>query len=124
MWWPIDEPGAGLGESVDASVPIIRAAARVYVELLAAADAIELPLVEAVAHFEDRMDIPVLEEQVTDEQAAKVRRVCDAARIAQRRYERDRAENRHAPFRRHPEHDQQDRLIGEIHREGEQQPED
>src|SRR5579872_1216058 len=107
---------------VDASVPIIRASAGVYVELLPGADAIQLPLVEAVADFENRMDAAVLQIQIADEQAKQMRRVRGAAGVAERRVQGDRSENRDAPLRRNPEDEQQDRAFREVHRVREQQP--
>ena len=108
---------------MDPAVVVVRAAAGVDVELLA--DAVDLPLQVAVLQFRQRMHRRALEEEIADEQPAEMRRVRDAARLAQRREERDRAHDRDEHLRRDREHEiHVDRAIGEVERVGEQQPVD
>src|SRR5581483_8184576 len=98
---------------VYAPVPVVRATARVDVEL--AAHAVDLPLQVPVLQLRDRMHARALEEQIRDEEAAEMCRVGDAARIAERRHERDRAHDRDEHFRRDREHEVHvDRPIREV----------
>src|SRR6185295_2402982 len=85
-------PNSKLEHSVHAPIPIVGAAARVDVELLA--DAVDLPLQIAVLQLGERIHPRALQEDVGDEESAQVRGVGDAAGLAQRREERDRAHDR------------------------------
>src|SRR5215831_11371466 len=102
------------GWSVNATVPIVRASAGVYVELLA--DAVDLPLQVAVLDLGPRVNAPALQEEISDGETAEVRRVGYTARIAKRREQRDRAHDRDADFRGHPEDDHQNRALWKVHR--------
>src|SRR5581483_4924802 len=86
---------------VYATVPVVRAAAGVDVEL--PAHAVQSPLVVAVLVLENRVDARALQEDVGDEQSAEMRRVRDAARVAERRHERDRPHDCDEDFRRNRE---------------------
>src|SRR5215470_2433589 len=64
--------------SVNAPVPIVRASAGVYVELLP--DAVDLPLQVAVFDLGPRVHAPALQEEISDGEAAEMGRVGHAAR--------------------------------------------
>src|SRR6476659_7118479 len=105
--------------SVNATVPVVRAAARVDVEFLT--EPIDFPFQIAVLQLRDGIDVRALEVQVPDEKSAQMRRVGYAAGFAERREDGDGAQDGDAQPRRHPEHDQQDRALREIDRIREQQ---
>src|SRR6188508_2047395 len=105
--------------SVHLAVPI-RSTARVHVEL--AAEPIHLPFQVAILEFGGQAAAAAPEEEVAEDQPAKVRGVCDTTR---RRKIRQRADDDDEVFRRNRKDERhQDRALGVIHREREQNAEE
>src|SRR5580765_6199858 len=102
-----------------AAIVIVGAAARVDVELLA--NAVDLPLEVAVLQFGNGVYPRALQQQITDDQAADVRRVRRATGLRERGQQRNRAEDRDADLRRYPEDDHQDGPVRKVERVGEQE---
>src|SRR4030095_9545262 len=123
-WFERTEAGSArsIPASVNATVPVVRAAAGVHVEFLT--KTIDLPFQISVLHLRDGIAAGTLEVQVPDEESAQMRRVGHAASFAERREDGDGAQDGDAQPGGHPEHDQQDRALREIDRVREQQPVD
>ena len=109
---------------MDAPIPVVRAAARVDVELLSRA--VDLPSEIAVLELAERIHMRALQIHVRHDETAEMRRVRDAAASAgERRIERDRAHDHDEVLRRDREqHHVVDRTVGKVERVCEQQPVD
>src|SRR6478672_5447291 len=122
-WFARTEGGSArsIPASVNATVPVVRAAAGVHIEFLT--ETIDLPFQIAVLHLRDGIDVRVrtLEVQIPDEESAQMRRVGHAAGFGERREDSDGAQDGDAQSGGHPEHNQQDRALREIDRVREQQ---